>query len=109
LKEEKIIDTLDALISLPRRDILVKIIKSTEPITTLEISHSLNISMSEALDHVYVLHKLGLITKSKREGRTIWSFYKPMDLHVNISNNGITFKYVKPGLLLKIFKKLNWL
>lgn len=109
MKEDNIIDTLDALISLPRRDVLVKIINSTEPIKSLEIAHSLNISMSEVLDHVDVLHKLGLITKSKREGRTIWSFSEPMDLHVNISNNGITFKYVKPGLLLTILKRLNLL
>jgi len=102
LKEDEIIDVLDAIISLPRRDVLFNIIRSERPITSLEISKGLNLSLSEVLDHLQVLHRVGLVDIEKIESRSVWFFTKPFELEVQISNKGIFFRESEPNLWKKI-------
>lgn len=108
MKENDIIDKLDALVSLPRRDVLSKLIASKTPISALEIAQSLTISMSEALDHLQVLQRVGLVDMEKKGPRTVWFFSNPLELQVYISKEGIRFKQSKPSLWKRLNKSFQY-
>lgn len=98
MKEEEIIDVLDAIVSLPRRDVLSELLITENPITGLEISKSLNLSLSEVLGHLHVLRRVGLIDMEKNGARSVWFFTKPLELKIYISKEGISFRESKPSL-----------
>lgn len=114
LREDEIIEILDILVALPRRDTLRTIITSEEPLTAIEIARFLNISVSEVLDYLQVLERTGLVVKTIQlpTKKTAWRLAHTLSLQVNISQKSIKFLEIRPtvGYLRRILSTLhlNW-
>ncbi len=101
MNPDEIIELLDALVVLPRRDTLNVILKAKVPQTAAEIAHYLNISINEVLDHLHVLERVGIISSRKElangNGTRVWYFVRPLRLVISISEEGVNFAESKLG------------
>ena len=94
MKESDILDILDVLVFLPMRDIYNLVLKSNKEVTGEEISTKLNISMTEALDHLEALQTVGLISSRKSSGTTLWRPSNPLKLEITSSKKGLQLKKI---------------
>ena len=97
MNEDQIVEALDTVIFLPRRDTLTEVLKSDAPVIGSNIAKKLNISLTETLEHLEALERAGLVTSQKNSGTTIWHPSGPLRIEITISRRGIAFRESRLG------------